>query len=133
MRNLVLAILSSLILFVAITYTALEAGDVVVVETQTEGTSDPRETHIWYVQKDDGLFLEAGNPQNPWIIDLASQPTLTLRGEALDGVYRFTQYEQSSHQEIRRMMRDKYGWRDWWISLIFDTSQSYMIEITKTF
>ena len=35
----------------------------------------------------------------------------------------------AAHDRIRRLMREKYGWRDWWISAVFDTSGSQMVEI----
>ena len=52
-----------------ITYLALELGEVAIVESRTPNGA-PRHTHIWYVHQPDGLYLEAGHPDNPWVRDL---------------------------------------------------------------
>jgi hypothetical protein len=114
----------------AITYLALELGEVAIVETVNPDGARLRQTHIWYVHQPDGLYLEAGHPDNSWVRDLEQMQTLTLSGEDISGEYVFEQREsEADHQRVRKMMLDKYGWRDWWIGLVFDTSRSWMIEL----
>jgi hypothetical protein len=114
----------------AITYLALELGEVAIVETVNPDSARLRQTHIWYVHQPDGLYLEAGHPDNPWVRDLAQMQTLTLSGEGISGEYVFKQHESAAdHQPVREMMRRKYGWRDSWIGVVFDTSQSRLIEL----
>lgn len=128
--KIALYLLTGAVLFIAaVTYVALESSDVVVVTTQTADPIEIRETHIWFVENDNGIFLEAGNPDNPWVRELATTPTLILSGSSLDGEYRFQRHPANSHIEIRALMRAKYGWRDRWIALLFDTSRSFMIEL----
>ena len=117
--------------FAAFTYLALEANNVIVVETIDPDTLENRHTHIWYVIDAEHVLLEAGHPDNPWVKDLTKATTLRLLGEGLDGSYRFTLHGASSHAGIRTRMREKYGWRDWWVDLLFDTSRSVMVEAVR--
>ena len=113
----------------AITYLALELGEVAIVETMNPDGA-PRHTHVWYVQEGATLYLEAGHPDNPWVRDLEHAQTLTLSGENISGRYSFERRQGTDdHERIRQMMRSRYRWRDWWIGVIFDTSQSGMIEL----
>ena len=113
------------------TLIALELNGVITVETVNSESRQPRHTHIWYVEVEDQLMLEAGNPENPWVKDLALSETIVLMGGGLDGVYSFLIHDRDSHDMIRSSMRSKYGWRDWWISLLFDTSAYTAVTVTK--
>ena len=128
MKRLLIAFTCLVAAFVGITWLALEASSVVVVVTD-DGEGEQRLTRIWYVDTPGGVALEAGHPDNPWVLDLNAATTLGLQGEALDGHYEFLLVENSGPQ-IRKLMRDKYGWRDVWISLIFDVSRSQMVVLT---
>ena len=33
------------------------------------------------------------------------------------------------HERVRALMREKYGWRDRWVSLLFDTSRSLAVRL----
>lgn len=114
----------------ATTYGALESGGVVVITTQRADGGGARGTRIWYVTQADRVLLEAGDPRNPWVADLNTAESLRFTGEGLDGEYRFKLHDRSSHEIIRKHMRKKYGWRDWWISLVFDTSNSFLVEVS---
>lgn len=121
--------------FSATTWLALELGDVVVVETRTsDSTSDStkRQTHVWFVQATTDLYLEAGSPSNPWVQDLQHSDTIHLLGAGIDGEYGFDITSSAvHHNNIRTLMRSKYGWRDWWVDMLFDTSQSSRISLTS--
>ena len=119
-----------LLIFAGITYVALELNGVVVVETNPVGSQQPRRTHIWYVRSGTKLLLEAGHPDNPWVADIQNQSTLILHNGTLSGEYAVTLHDPKSHTLIRKLMREKYTWRDRWISLIFDPTQSFAIELT---
>lgn len=122
---LVLIVLSLL----TTTWVALEQDGVLVVETHSID-GDLRATHIWFVENEGKIYLEGGNPNNPWVKDLESLDVIRIAGEGRDGEYRFTVNESPSHHDlIRNLMRRKYGWRDWWVDLLFDTSESSLIEL----
>ena len=128
-RNYLVGLLTLVAFFIATTLLALEAGSVVTVETKTSSNA-LRRTHIWFVATHNALYLEAGNPQNPWVQDLRSTSSLHLVGAGLDGEYAFAVYvEPVEHEKIRNLMRAKYGWRDWWVDMLFDTSQSALVRL----
>jgi hypothetical protein len=37
--------------------------------------------------------------------------------------------EESGHPRIRAYMREKYGLRDWWVGVLFDTSRSMAVRL----
>lgn len=128
-KILVVAPAALLVAFAATTWWALEASDVAIIETVTPDGSI-RETHVWFVEPDGGLWLEAGSPANAWYLDVQQNPTLKLRTE---GFVRDTRARPSSEpgtrERIRSLLRQKYGWRDWWVGLLVDSSQSAAVEL----
>ncbi|MEM7098995.1 MAG: hypothetical protein AAF541_12110 [Pseudomonadota bacterium] len=126
--NVALVLGFGLTLLIATTYIALESGGVFIAETKGFDNQAVRKTHIWFVEHENRVFLEAGNPNNPWVKDLEAGSTLILRSADHEATYRYVLHRQGRHREIRQLMRQKYGWRDWWVSLWFDTTQSYLIE-----
>jgi len=130
-KKTVLSLTGIILTMLAITYIALEQSDVLVVETFDKSLQQPRYTHIWYVEIEGQIYLEAGHPQNPWVQDLENGHTLAIQGANLDGWYAFTIGNlDEEHQKIRALMRKKYGWRDWWVALLFDTSRSQLITLS---
>jgi len=128
-KNLVGTFLAGILFLSALTYVALELDGVLSVETVNTANGEIRKTHIWYVKRAENIYLEAGNPGNPWVIDIESNPEVNLTGESVDGSYVLEiDRDHSEHKRIRRMMREKYGWRDHWVAMIFDTSKSKLIR-----
>ena len=73
-----LALLALAAAFAGITWLALEQSGVAVVETHApDGTTHT--THVWTVEHDGALWLEAGSPRNAWFADLTRDPHLRLR------------------------------------------------------
>jgi hypothetical protein len=115
-------------IFAGITYVALEASGVVVVEPVVDG--EARCAHVWFVRENDELWLEAGHPDSPWVRDLVRASTLRLVGEGLDGEYRFSiDATADGHERIRAALRRKYGWRDRWIDGLVDLSRSHLVVL----
>jgi hypothetical protein len=118
-----------LLAFVGLTWWALESSGVAVLETQRPDGST-RSTHVWHVTHNGELWLEAGTPENAWFQDVEGSPRVLLR---LEG--RSTEYlaepirESSGHTTIRSLLREKYGVRDWWVALLFDTSRSVAVRL----
>jgi hypothetical protein len=115
--------------FVAMTWWALEAGGVAVIETVSPNGT-PRETHVWFVEPEGELWLEAGSPANPWFLDVQRDPVLKLRA---DGHVRRTLAHPSDstvdRDRIRALLRQKYGLRDRWVGLFVDGSQSVAVRL----
>ncbi len=118
------------IALIVVTLLALESGGVVTVYTPKAEGGTHRATRIWFATESGRLYLEAGSPENPWVKDLDSTTSLKIEGQDLDGWYVFRLDSSArGHQVIRTMMRSRYGWRDWWIGVMFDTSESQLIEL----
>ena len=131
MKRLASGAFSLILVFVVITAVALEISGVATVHTETAAGAK-RTTHVWFVEEGGTIYLEAGSPQSPWVVDLIDVDELRLSGQELDGRYRFELHTgPESHERIRQMTRDKYGWRDIWIGMIFDTSASRMMELSR--
>jgi hypothetical protein len=115
--------------FVAITWLALEAGGVAVVETRAEDGST-RATHVWFVEPDGELWLEAGSPENPWFADLGRDSRLALRADGRSGAYVAERRDDAeARARVRAALREKYGWRDRWIGLFVDPSRSLVVRL----
>ena len=131
-RLLLLAVIVA-VCFLGTTYLALEAGGVLVVETKRADRDEARRTHVWYITDGDRLYLEAGHPDNPWVRDLRHVQRIKIIGQRIGGEYAFVIKETPADRTtIRQMMRAKYGWRDWWISALFDTAHSRMVELKRS-
>ena len=114
-----------------ITVFALEASDVATVTTGAED-GNPRTTRVWTAQSGNQTWLEAGTPDNPWYHDIQRDPQLTLdRGDGkAPTAYRALPIPGvEAHDRIRALLREKYGWRDWWIGQVFDTSNSVAVRL----
>ena len=119
--------------FVAITWWALEADGVAVLETRrADGT--PRETHVWYVVRDGELWVEAGAPENGWFVDVQQDPVLELRSDELGGAFSGTYRarvdgDPGAAPRLRADLREKYGLRDRWVGLLVDSSRSRAVQL----
>jgi hypothetical protein len=128
-RSLFLA--AALVLgFVGFTGWALEASGVAVVVTNAaDGTK--RSTRVWYVESDGELWLEAGTPENAWFVDISRDPQLALQVEGQSRTYVAMQVPQPAVRDrLRSSLREKYGLRDRWIGILFDTSRSVPVRLT---
>ena len=125
LKKISLAIVLVLLTLASITYIALEASDVAMVDTVSP-TGEIRTTHIWFIDAEPGLILEAGHPQNPWVGDLRAGSTLYVTIDSKTRQYDY-EFQPEHHAQIRSEMRDQYGWRDVWVGLLFDVSQSQRI------
>ena len=99
-----------------------------VIETRApDGTTHA--THVWTVERDGALWLEAGSPTNAWFADLTRDPHLRLR---MDGATRDAVAEivPEASAEIRAALRAKYGWRDAWIQMLVNANRSTAVRVT---
>jgi hypothetical protein len=115
--------------FVAITWFALESGGVAIVETRAAGGSI-RSTHVWFVEPEGELWLEAGSRQNSWFEDLGRDSRLSLLAEGRAGSYIATHLDDPEiRARIRALLREKYGLRDRWVGLFVDPSQALVVRL----
>lgn len=115
--------------FGAITWWALEADGVAVIETVSPDGS-PRETHVWFVEPDGELWLEAGSPTNPWYLDVQRDPALKFRSDGrVDNTLARPSDSTADRDRIRSLLRKKYGLRDRWVGLFVDSSRSVAVQL----
>lgn len=113
--------------FAGITWLALEQSGVAVIVTHARD-GDARKTHVWSVEHDGALWLEAGSPTNAWFADLTRDPhlRLTAEGTTRDAVAEIVP-EKSA--EIRAALRAKYGWRDAWVQMLVNANRSTAVRL----
>lgn len=115
--------------FAGLTWWALESGGVARVETRAPD-GGARVTHVWYAISAGETWIEAGTPDNAWFRDVGRSSLLTL---SIDGEARRYRAEPSrdeaARQRLRSLLRQKYGFRDWWVGLFVDGSRSVPVRL----
>ncbi len=115
--------------FIALGWLALEAGGVAIVETRAEDGST-RATHVWFVEPDGELWLEAGLPENSWFADLGRDPRLHLRADGREGDYEAERRDDAeSRARVRALLAEKYGLRDRFVGYFVDQSRSLVVRL----
>ena len=128
-RSVLVALAVSLLGFAAVTGLALESGGVAVLETRApDGT--PRTTRVWVAEEDGSLLVEAASAERPWYRDVLLDPMVSLRREGHVEAFRaFPEPGDAGHLRVRELLRARYGWRDAWVGLIQDTSESIAVRL----
>src|SRR5262245_24396816 len=129
MKILIASISAALVAVAAFTWWALESSGVAVLETRAPDGS-LRSTHVWFSDAEGKLWLESGTPENSWYLDIQRDPHVSFSAAGRSGQYLAQRVEDpGAHDVIRSLLREKYGLRDWWIALLFDTSRSVAVQL----
>lgn len=115
--------------FGIVTLIALEGREVVVLRTRgADGAA--RTIRTWVADADDATWIEAANPERPFLRDLARDPELTLDRHGRAQRCRATVAPNpAGHAHIRDLLAAKYGWADCWIALVADTRRSLAVRL----
>ncbi len=129
MKRVLIAVAALAAAFGAITWWVLESEGVAVIETRTpEGGQ--RSTHVWYVEPNGELWLEAGRPENGWFLDVQKSPAVEFESDGRTLRYIAQPVEgEPARSRIRSLIREKYGFRDRWVDLILDTSRTVAVRL----
>jgi len=129
MKRAVLLLSPLAVAFAAVTLFALEGNEVVVLHTRAaDGTT--RATRTWIAAADGSLWIESANPERPFYLDIQRDPRVDLERGGETRLYTAVpQPGRTSHERIRGLLRERYGWADWWIGLLTDTSNSILVEL----
>lgn len=115
--------------FAGVTWAALEASGVAVLETRAADGS-ARRTRVWFAEHDGALWLEAPVPQREWLLDVQRSPRVGLERDGTTRTFAAAPVPGADgHATIRALLRAKYGWRDGWVGLLQDTSQSIAVRL----
>jgi hypothetical protein len=122
-------LVAALLFFIAFTWWALESTGVAVLETRAPDGS-LRSTHVWFAEPDGEIWLEASAPESAWYRDIQEDPRLSFSATDRSGHYVAQRIEEpDAHDQIRSLLREKYGVRDRWVTLLFDTSRSVAVRL----
>jgi len=128
-RRLLLPAVAVVLVFLAVTLIALEGKEVVVLGTQ-DADRTRRATRTWIAAEDGSLWIEAANPERPFLMDIATRPDVELRhGNATQKCRAYIELNPQGHLRIRRLLAAKYGWADSWVGLLTDTSGSLAVRL----
>lgn len=129
--RLVGAMVAVLLALVGVTFLALESGGVATLETR-DPAGAIRSTHVWYVEHDGELWVEAGAPENGWFVDVQHDPHLTFRSETWSGrCLARPSPSRDVHSKLRARLAEKYGWRDKWVGALVDSSRSSAVLLER--
>ena len=133
MRRARIAVATALALgasFGVVTLVALEGREVVVIRT-FDAVGTPRETRTWVADDDGFTWVEAANPDRPFLRDIGGRPDVELRRAGdLQHCHAVALPNPQGHTRIRRLLAQKYGWADWWIGLLTDISSSSAVQLS---
>jgi hypothetical protein len=128
-RRLAGAAAVAAIALVAVTLVALEGVEVVQLRS-TAPDGSVRTTRTWVADADGATWVEAANPERPFLRDLQAHPEVSLvRGGGEQHLHAVPLPGDGPHRKIRQLLRAKYGWADAWIGLIADTSRSVAVRL----
>lgn len=107
---------------------ASETGEVVVLTTRAGGEAN--ETRLWIVDHDGHQYLRAGSSESAWFGRLLADPSITV---ARLGEVQEYRAEPAPDQltAINDLMREKYAWRDAYISLMFGRDDAIPVRLSE--
>ena len=115
--------------FALVTLVSLEGPEVVVVRTR-DLSGRVRTTRTWIADHNGFAWIEAANPERDFLRDIVASPEIELeRHGAVRRFHAVPLANPDGHRLIRRLLAEKYGFADWWIGLISDTSRSLAIRL----
>ena len=122
-------LLAVALVFGAVTLYALEGREVVVLRTLAPDRST-RETRTWVADEGGAVWLEAAVAERPFFRHLLTNPVVDLERRGTVRRYRATAVPNpDGHVHIRALLAQKYGWADWWVGLLTDTSESVAVRL----
>jgi hypothetical protein len=116
-------------LFGAVTLAALEGREVVVLRTRDE-RGVMHETRTWIADADGAWWIEAANPERPFLRHIAGHPDTDVWRAGQWWRCRATALPNpAGHARIRRLLAARYGWADRWVGMLTDTSRSSAVRL----
>ena len=108
---------------------ASETGEVVVLTTVEQASGDTATTRLWVVEHDNTLWLR-GSAQAGWTQRALSQNIpLQFEPDGITNTYTVTS-APAQVGTVNELMRQKYGWRDQFISLMAPREASVVLRLT---
>lgn len=109
-----IGLVAVVVLILVVQVVASESAEVVVLTTTSGGAG--KETRLWVVDADGVQYLRA-KPDSGWYLALLAAQGVTLtRGDGTMACR--AEARPGFAVEVNRLMREKYGWRDAYISAL---------------
>ena len=106
---------------------ASETGEVVVVTT-TAADGSTHETRLWVVDHDGSAWLRAGGDASGWYQQMQANPEIEMVRNSVAASYT-VQPDLAQRGRVNTLMRDKYAWRDAYISFLFSRDDAVPIRL----
>ena len=132
MKKIVLRVLGLFVALVVVVMglqlVASETGEVVVVTIKSE-TGMLAETRLWIVEHEGSRWLRSGGgAASGWYQKLLANPELELQRGSTRYFHRATVVPEMQ-TTVNDLMRQKYGWADSYIGLIFGRTDAIAIRL----
>ena len=125
--RIVLAVVAVFALIMISQQIASETGEVVVLTTIDQQGAE-HTTRLWVVEHDGAQWLRSGADAMGWYQRLAANSAVHLaRGETEQPYAAVPQADKRA--VINGLMREKYGWRDRYIELLFGRDDAIPIRL----
>jgi hypothetical protein len=125
--RLLLAVFALAVLVIGLEMVAAESGEVVVLRT-TDDSGATHETRLWVVEHEGRSWLRAGNPEFRWVAHLRARPEIEVVRRDVPQAFRATPTVEA-REPVNRLMREKYGWADAYISALFGRDDAVPIRL----
>jgi hypothetical protein len=121
------ALLALLLGLFALEYVASESGEVVVLRTR-DAAGGVHETRLWVVDHDGSMWLRAGNPAGGWFARLSAVPEVEVERRHETQAFQASP-EPAARDTINRLMQEKYGWADSYVSFFFPRAKKVPVRL----
>jgi hypothetical protein len=130
LRRVIRLVVLAVVAFLGVTYVALEGNDVATIHTLGDN-NNWRATHVWVADAGDGsLWIEAATPDRPWLQDLRRTMNVEVdHGGTTRRWHAVVVDDPEAQTQVRALLHEKYGWADWWVGMLQDTSQSVPVRL----
>jgi hypothetical protein len=125
-----MGVVLALALFVASILLASELGSELVTLGTVGADGATSETRLWIVDDGGSAWLRAGVPESGWLLRIQANPAVVVeRGGTTTSFRAVPVSDPILRDRIHRLMREKYGWADRWISIIRDGGASVPVRL----
>jgi hypothetical protein len=117
-------------LFIASIYVVSESAGEIISLTTYDAANAPHTTRIWIVDDGGSQWLRSGVRGNGWYARLAAHPEVEMVRNGTTARYRAVPVDTpEARDRIHRLMAEKYGFGDRYISLLRDGSRSIAVRL----
>ena len=106
---------------------ASESGEVVTLTT-TNTDGDSKRTRLWVVDHDGTAWLRAGDPASRWLARIQQSESTVVERDGVSASVNAS-VDESAAGTVNSLMREKYGWADKLIEVVFGRDDAIAIRL----